>query len=73
MTDNGKGMMEALIAIVDASSVGISDSGTQLVVMQVTDRFSSILMSTLTVRGLPRVAERSLGKNAGDISECSHL
>lgn len=73
MTDNGKGMLEALIALADASSVGMSDSGVPLVVMQVTERFSSMLASPTMVRELPQETKYSLRKDATDFLDFSNL
>lgn len=69
MTDNCKGIMKALVAIVDASSAGIPDFGTPLVVTQITDRLSSMILSSPITRGLNCEEQAAVTKDAKYIPE----
>lgn len=73
MADNCRGVMKALVAIVDASSVGIPDFGTPSVVTQVTDRLSSMVLSSPIARGLNFEETSALAKDAKRIPEGLHL
>lgn len=73
MAENCKGVMKALIAIVDASSTGIPDLGTPLVATQVTDRLCSIVLSSPIARGLNCEEQSALTKDPKRIPEGLHL
>lgn len=73
IADNCKGVMKALVAIVDASSAGIPDFGTPLVVTQVTDRLGSMILSLPIARGLNCEEQSALAKDAKCIPEGLHL
>lgn len=73
MANNSNGVMKALVAIVDASSAGIPDFGTPLVVTQVTEKLNNMVLSPPVARGLNCEEQSALTKDAKCIREGIHL
>lgn len=54
MLDSWLGLMEALVAVVTATTAGVRDFGMPPIVVQVAERISGLLLSSKTAGGLPR-------------------